>query len=105
MADIVNLIESKDLVSAKDAINEKIKIIYKTKILEMKKMAAAKMFGEGKEDVLKAAFDKIDKTFGPGGSHSDEAIKKRTAEYRAKHPGFNAFLKKHNLKNPYKKDE
>lgn len=105
MNKILDLIESKDLDSAKTAIIEQAEEIKKTKLLEMKKMVAAKMFSEGTgSKALDAALARIDKTFGPGGTHTTAAIRERTAKARANNPEFNAFLKKVGKKNPYKKD-
>lgn len=112
MADIVDLIQNKDLIAAKTAILEKVQVVKAKKLLEMKKMVAAKMYVSESPEIraikskaLQDAFDKIDKSFGPGGTHTSAAIKKRTDEYRANHPEFNSWLKKVGKKNPYKKDE
>lgn len=103
---IVDLILENQLADAKTAIVEEIVKVKATKLLEMKKMVAAKMYvseGTG-SPALDKALAQIDKTFGPGGTHTSAAIKARTAKARADNPEFNAFLKRVGKKNPYKKD-
>lgn len=46
-----------------------------------------------KEKILQAAFAKIDKTFGPGGSHSTEAVRERVKKARDKDPKFQEWKK------------
>lgn len=46
-----------------------------------------------KEKILQAAFAKIDKTFGHGGSHSTEAVRERVKKARDKDPKFQEWKK------------